>query len=423
MKMSCTTLSEKSSKQQQRMRKVVITGMGIVSPLGDTAEEVLNSLQTGKSGVRYWAPYQKLGLRSQVGAFTRIQCKEHIDKRILRFMGDAAAYAYIAMQQAIDDSALRPDQVSSPRTGLIIGSGGTSAKNVVVTADTMRGKGLRRLSPFMVPRTMSSTVSAGLTAPFHIKGVCYSVSSACATGAHCIGTAMEQIQLGKQDIVFAGGSDEEHWTQTSMFDAMGALSTQFNTTPEQASRPYDVDRDGFVVANGAGIIVLEELEHARQREAKIYGELIGYGATADGCEMVSPSGEGASRCMELALTATTRPVDYINAHGTSTPIGDLIELQAIRHVFGNRIPPVSSTKSLSGHSLGAAGVHEAIYSLLMLNHNFIAASANIKRLEADAENMNIVRETRTAELNTVMSNSYGFGGTNACLIFQKYQEG
>ncbi|MCI5132863.1 MAG: beta-ketoacyl-ACP synthase I, partial [Candidatus Electrothrix sp. EH2] len=250
-----------------------------------------------------------------------------------------------------------------------------------------------------------------------------SLSSACATGAHCIGAAMEQIQLGKQDIVFAGGSDEEHWTQTAMFDAMGALSTQFNATPEQASRPYDVDRDGFVVANGAGVLVVEEREHARQRGAKIYGELIGYGATADGFEMVSPSGEGAARCMELALAATSGPVDYINAHGTSTPIGDLIELQAVRHVFGNRTPPVSSTKSLSGHSLGAAGVHEAIYSLLMLNHNFIAASANIEKLEADAENMNIVRETRKAELNTVMSNSYGFGGTNACLIFQKYQEG
>ncbi|MCW5203583.1 beta-ketoacyl-ACP synthase I [Desulfobulbus sp. US2] len=405
------------------MRRVVITGMGIVSSLGDTVEDVLTSLQTGKSGIRYWAPYKKLGLRSQIGAFTQINCKEYIDKKILRFMGNAAAFAYIAMQQAINDSGLSPNQVSSPRTGLIIGSGGTSAENVVATADTMRSRGLRRLSPFMVPRTMSSTVSAGLTAPFKIRGTCYSISSACATGAHCIGAAMEQIQLGKQDIVFAGGSDEEHWTQTSMFDAMGALSTKFNSIPEQASRPYDVDRDGFVVANGAGLIVVEELEHARQRGAKIYGELIGYGATADGHEMVSPSGEGASRCIEIALASLAlHSIDYINAHGTSTPIGDMIELQAIRHVFGNSIPRISSTKSLSGHSLGAAGVHEAIYCLLMLNNNFIAASANIHTIEAGAEGMNIVRETQQAELKTVMSNSYGFGGTNACLIFQKYRD-
>ncbi|WP_339132774.1 MAG: beta-ketoacyl-ACP synthase I [Candidatus Electrothrix sp. GW3-4] len=404
------------------MRRVVITGMGIVSSLGDTVEDVLTSLQKGTSGIRYWRPYKELGLRSQVGAFTRINCNEHIDKKILRFMGNAAAFAYIAMQQAINDSGLLPKQVSSPRTGLIIGSGGTSAENVVATADTMRNRGLRRLSPFMVPRTMSSTVSAGLTAPFKIKGTCYSISSACATGAHCIGAAMEQIQLGKQDIVFAGGSDEEHWTQTSMFDAMGALSTNFNNTPEQASRPYDIDRDGFVVANGAGLLVLEELEHARQRGARIYGELIGYGATADGHEMVSPSGEGASRCIELALATVSAPIDYINAHGTSTPIGDMTELQAIRHVFGNSIPPISSTKSLSGHSLGAAGVHEAIYCLLMLNNNFIAASANIHNLEPAAEDMNIARLTREIELHTVMSNSYGFGGTNACLIFQKYQD-
>ena len=403
------------------MRRVVITGMGIVSPLGDTIEDVLTSLQTGKSGIRYWEPYKKLGLRSQVGAFTQINCKEYIDKKILRFMGNAAAYAYIAMQQAIQDSKLSPEHVSSPRTGLIVGSGGTSAENVVATADIMRNRGLRRLSPFMVPRTMSSTVSAGLAGPFQIKGTCYSISSACATGAHCIGAAMEQIQLGKQDIVFAGGSDEEHWTQTSMFDAMGALSTNFNTTPEQASRPYDVNRDGFVVANGAGLIVLEELEHACQRGAQIYGELIGYGATADGHEMVSPSGEGASRCIKLALASVSNPIDYINAHGTSTPIGDMIELQAIRHVFGNNIPPISSTKSLSGHSLGAAGVHEAIYSLLMLKNDFIAASAHIHTLEPKAKNMNIVTETIPKKLNRVMSNSYGFGGTNACLIFQKYK--
>lgn len=395
--------------------------MGIVSPLGDSTEEVLRSLQQGISGIRYQNAYEKLGLRSRIGGFTRINIKKHLDKKILRFMGNAAAYACIAMQQAIQDAGLKEDEVSSPGTGLIIGSGGTSAENVVATADTMRAKGLRRLSPFMVPRTMSSTVSAGLTAPFKIKGTCYSISSACATGAHCIGAAMEQIQLGKQDIVFAGGSDEEHWTQTSMFDAMGALSTRFNDTPERASRPYDTHRDGFVVANGAGLLVVEELEHALARKARIYGELIGYGATADGYEMVAPSGEGAARCITMARKMANTSIDYINAHGTSTPIGDLVELEAIRNVFGNERPLISSTKSLSGHSLGAAGVHEAIYSLLMLNHDFVAASANIDTLDPAAADMNIVTEPLQQKLTAVMSNSYGFGGTNACLIFQKYQ--
>jgi 3-oxoacyl-[acyl-carrier-protein] synthase-1 len=393
--------------------------MGIVSPLGDTKEDVLVSLKKGISGIRYQKTYEELNLRSRIGGFTRIDIKKHVDKKILRFMGNAAAYAYIAMKQAIEDGGLQEDEVSSPRTGLIIGSGGTSAENVVATADIMRNKGLRRLSPFMVPRTMSSTVSAGLTAPFKIKGTCYAISSACATGAHCIGAAMEQIQLGKQDIVFAGGSDEEHWTQTSMFDAMGALSTKFNDTPQHASRPYDVDRDGFVVANGAGLVVVEELEHARSRGATIYGELIGYGATADGYEMVAPSGEGATRCIKMALDMAGSTIDYINVHGTSTPIGDLVELRAIRDVFTNKIPAISSTKSLSGHSLGAAGVHEAIYSLLMLNNNFICASANIDNLDPKAVDMNIVTETRQENLQTVMSNSYGFGGTNACLIFRK----
>ena len=401
------------------MRRVVITGMGIVSPLGDTIEDVLVSLKKGRSGIRYQKAYEELNLRSRIGSFTRIDIKEHIDKKILRFMGNAAAYAYIALKQAIEDAGLQEEEVSTPRTGLIIGSGGTSAENVVTTADIMRNKGLRRLSPFMVPRTMSSTVSAGLTAPFRIKGTCYSISSACATGSHCIGSAMEQIQLGKQDIVFAGGSDEEHWTQTSMFDAMGALSTKFNDTPQRASRPYDVDRDGFVVANGSGIVVVEEMEHARSRGATIYGELIGYGATADGYEMVAPSGEGATRCMKMALNMAGSNIDYINVHGTSTPIGDLVELQAIRDVFKRDIPPISSTKSLSGHSLGAAGVHEAIYSLLMLQDNFICASANIDNLDPKAADMNIVTETRQENLQTVMSNSYGFGGTNACLIFRK----
>jgi 3-oxoacyl-[acyl-carrier-protein] synthase-1 len=392
--------------------------MGLVSPLGDNKEDVLKSLKEGISGIRYQPAYEQLGLRSRVGGFTRINIKERIDKKILRFMGNAAAYAYIAMQQAISDAQLNEEEVSSPRTGLIIGSGGTSAENVVAAADIMRDRGLRRLSPFMVPRTMSSTVSAGLTAPFKIKGTCYSISSACATGAHCIGAAMEQIQLDKQDIVFAGGSDEEHWTQTAMFDAMGALSTKFNDQPERASRPYDADRDGFVVANGAGLVVVEELEHALRRGATIYGELIGYGATADGLEMVTPSGEGASRCIRMALNMAEESVDYINAHGTSTPIGDLVELQAIREVFGSSIPPISSTKSLSGHSLGAAGVHEAIYSLLMLEHDFIAASANIDDMDPAAADMNIVTETRRQNLQTVMTNSYGFGGTNACLIFR-----
>ena len=401
------------------MRRVVITGMGLISPLGNSLQETLHSLQEGISGIRFQPEYQRLGLRSQVGAFVDINPKEHIDKKIHRFMGNAAAYAYLAMTQAIEDAGLTEDQISHPRTGLIIGSGGTSAENVVLTADTMRNKGLKRLSPFMVPRTMSSTVSACLTAPFHIQGTCYAISSACATGSHCIGAAMEQIQLGKQDIVFAGGSDEEHWTQTSMFDAMGALSTKYNDRPAAASRPYDIDRDGFVVANGAGIVVVEELEHARKRGAHIHGELIGYGATADGYEMVAPSGKGAERCIKLALRDVNLPIDYINAHGTSTPIGDLVELQAVRSVFGNDVPPISSTKSLSGHSLGAAGVHEAIYSLLMLNHHFIAGTANIENLDPAAEDMNIVQTTRDAALNAVMSSSYGFGGTNGCLVFKK----
>ena len=401
------------------MRRVVITGMGIVSPLGDTIAAVLASLQESRSGIRSHPPYKEIGLRSQVGGFTRVDLKEQIDKKNLRFMGNAAAYASIAMQQAISDSGLAENEVSHPHTGLIIGSGGTSAENVVAAADTMREKGLKRLSPFMVPRTMSSTVSACLTSAFRIKGLCYSISSACATGSHCIGAAMEQIQMGKQDVVFAGGADEEHWSQTAMFDAMGALSTKFNETPERASRPYDRDRDGFVVANGAGLVVVEEYERARRRGANIYAEVVGYGATADGSEMVQPSGEGAVRCIRLALDTAGEGIDYINAHGTSTPIGDIVELRAIREVFGMDTPPISSTKSLSGHSLGAAGVHEAIYSLLMLNHGFICGSANIENMDPEAEGHNVVIANRDARLTAVMSNSYGFGGTNACLIFRK----
>jgi 3-oxoacyl-[acyl-carrier-protein] synthase-1 len=401
------------------MRRVVITGMGLVSPLGDSKAEVLASLRQARSGIRFHEPYRELGLRSHLGGFTRVNLKEHIEKKNLRFMGNAAAYAAIAMQQAIDDAGLAPDEISHPRTGLIIGSGGTSAENVVATADVMREKGLKRLSPFMVPRTMSSTVSACLTSAFRIQGLCYSISSACATGSHCIGAAMEQIQMGKQDLMFAGGSDEEHWTQSAMFDAMGALSTRFNHTPTAASRPYDRNRDGFVVANGAGVVVLEEWERARRRGAKVYGEVIGYGATADGHEMVTPSGEGAARCIRMALDGVRMPVDYINAHGTSTPIGDMVELQAIKEVFGEHNPPISSTKSLSGHSLGAAGVHEAIYTLLMLQHDFIAGSANIEEMDPEAKGMHIVRETRDAKLRVAISNSYGFGGTNACLVLAR----
>jgi 3-oxoacyl-[acyl-carrier-protein] synthase-1 len=405
------------------MRRVVITGMGLVSPIGDSLEEVLQSLRTGRSGITYQPAYAELNLRSRLGGFTSVDIGSHIDKKTLRFMGDAAAYAYIAMRQAVGDAGLSEDQVSNPRSGLIMGSGGTSAANVVESTDLIRKKGVRRLSPFLVPRTMSSTVSAGLTTPFKIKGLCYSISSACATGSHCIGAGMEQIQLDKQDIIFAGGSDEEHWIQTSMFDAMGALSSNFNETPHKASRPYDIDRDGFVVANGAGVVVLEELEHARRRGARIYCEVIGYGATSDGYQVVAPSGEGAVRCMRNALAMVREPVDYINAHGTSTPLGDIVELEAVREVFGDRVPPISSTKSLTGHSLGAAGVHEAIFSLLMLNHGFIAASANIETIDPKAADIPIVTALQEKELHTVMSNSYGFGGTNACLIFRKFNEG
>jgi len=401
------------------MRRVVITGLGLVSPLGNSIDETLVSLKEGKSGISFQNTYKKLGLRSQIGGFTSVNINKHIDKKTLRFMGNAAAYAYIAMKQAISDAGLQEHHISHPRTGLIIGSGGTSAENVVDTADIIRSKGIRRLSPFMVPRTMSSTVSACLNGPFKIKGVCYSLSSACSTGAHCIGAGMEQILLGKQDIVFTGGSDEEHWTQTCMFDAMGALSSRFNNEPERASRPYDIDRDGFVVANGAGIVILEELQHALDRNADIYAEIVGYGATADGYEMVVPSGEGAVRCINLALETVNDNIDYINTHGTSTPLGDLIELRAIQNVFGKDIPYISSTKSLSGHSLGAAGVHEAIYSLLMLKHGFIAASANIDKMDPEASDMPIVRKMQPCALNIVMSNSYGFGGTNACLVFKK----
>lgn len=402
------------------MRRVVVTGMGIVSCLGTDKETVLESLQQGRSGIKFQEDYKERGFRSHVAGSIDIDFSEKIDRKLLRFMGDAAAYTYIAMQEAITDSNLAEDQVSNVRTGLIVGSGGASAENIVDTADITREKGVKRVGPYRVTRTMGSTVSACLATPFKIKGVNYSITSACATSAHCIGNAMEQIQLGKQDVVFAGGGEELHWVQTAMFDAMGALSSKYNETPEKASRAYDANRDGFVIAGGAGVLVIEELEHAKARGAKIYAELVGYGATSDGYDMVAPSGEGAARCMELAMSTVDGDIDYINAHGTSTPAGDMQELKAMKQTFGDKMPTVTSTKSLSGHSLGAAGVQEAIYSLIMQENNFIAASANIEELDPEAEGMPIATEKQeNVELKRVMSNSFGFGGTNATLVFEK----
>lgn len=404
------------------MRRVVVTGMGIVSSIGNDVAEVLNSLKNGKSGIRFQQEYQDLGMRSQVAGNIQLNLAEHIDRKILRFMGDAAAFAYIALKQAVADSGLTDDQVSNIRTGIVMGSGGASSSNQVEAADTLRSKGVKRVGPYRVTQTMASTTSACLATPFKIKGVNYSISSACATSAHCIGHAMELIQLGKQDIVLAGGGEEEHWTLSSLFDAMGALSSSYNDTPEKASRAYDAHRDGFVIAGGGGALIIEELEHAKARGAKIYAELVGYGATSDGYDMVAPSGEGAVRCMQMALSTVNGDIDYINAHGTSTPAGDLPELRAMKAAFENRnLPKISSTKSLTGHSLGAAGVQEAIYSLLMLQNNFVTASANIEELDAEAEGLPIVRETiNDITLDRVMSNSFGFGGTNASLVFQRY---
>jgi 3-oxoacyl-[acyl-carrier-protein] synthase-1 len=401
------------------MRRVVITGYGIVSCLGNTKQAVLESLRKGRSGIRFKEEYKKMGLRSHVAGSVDINLRELINRRVLRFMGDASAFAYIAMQQAIEDSMLTEQDISNPRTGLVVGSGGASLQNTVMGADLLRNKGIKAVNPFMVPRGMSSTTSACLATPFKIKGINYSISSACATSAHCIGHAMEQIQLDKQDIVFAGGGEEEHWTTTLMFDAMGALSTRYNETPEKASRPYDADRDGFVIAGGGGIMVLEELEHAVNRKANIIAEIIGYGANSDGHHMVVPSGEGAERCMRQALSSVSEPVDYINTHGTSTPVGDIAELKAIKQVFGEKCPPISATKSLTGHSLGAAGVHESIYCLIMLENDFIAGSANIEILDKEAEGMPIIRTAKDASIKTVMSNSFGFGGTNGCLVFKR----
>src|SRR5690554_1801321 len=405
------------------MRRVVVTGMGIVSCLGNDQTTVLDALRTGRSGIKFQETYKEMGFRSHVAGSIDINLAEVVDRKILRFMGDAAAFTYVSMQQAIADSGLDESLVSNERTGIIMGSGGASSKNLVEASDLLREKGLKRVGPYRVTQTMGRTTSACLATPFKIKGVNYSLSSACATSAHCIGNAMEQIQLGKQDIVFAGGGEEEHWSLTCLFDAMGALSTKYNETPEKASRAYDANRDGFVIAGGGGCLVIEELEHAKARGAKIYAELVGYGATSDGYDMVAPSGEGAERCMRQAMATVSGGIDYINSHGISTPVGDLAELKAVRSTFGDKVPAISSTKSLTGHSLGATGVQEAIYSLLMMENNFICASANIDELDAEAASVPIVRERQdNVTLNRVLSNSFGFGGTNASLVFQRYTE-
>ena len=402
------------------MKRVVITGLGIVSSIGNNKQEVSDSLREGKSGIEFSPIYAEMGFRSHVHGAINIDIESLIDRKLRRFMGDAAAYNYIAMQQAIDDSGLSEELVSQPRTGLVVGSGGASHANTVAAADILRSRGVRRVGPYMVPKTMGSTTSANLATAFKIKGVNYSMSSACSTSAHCIGNGYEQIQMGKQDIVFAGGGEELGWEGSVMFDAMGALSTKYNETPEKASRAYDANRDGFVISGGGGVVVLEELEHALARGAKIYAEVVGYGATSDGFDMVQPSGEGAVRCMKLAMSTVDGKIDYINAHGTSTPAGDVKELGAIREVFADDMPKISSTKSLTGHALGAAGVNEAIYSLMMMEQSFIAASANIDQLDEAAEGMPITRQFEETALTRVMSNSFGFGGTNATLVMQKY---
>lgn len=403
------------------MKRAVITGMGIVSSIGNDVKEVLASLKSGKSGINFSEQFAENKLRSNVWGDLKMNPAEHIDRKKMRFMGDAAAFAYLSMEQAIEDSGLSDDQVSNDRTGLVAGSGGASSYNQVAAVDIIRNKGVKRVGPYMVPRTMSSTVSACLATPFKIRGVNYTMSSACATSAHCIGHAVELIQLGKQDVVFAGGGEELDWSLTMMFDAMGALSTKYNDDPSKASRTYDADRDGFVISGGGGMLVIEELEHALARGAKIYGEVVGYGATSDGYDMVAPSGEGAVRCMKMAMQDLDAPIDYINTHGTSTPVGDVKELGAIQELFGENSPAISATKAMTGHALGAAGVHEAIYSTLMLNNNFVAPSINIDNLDLAAEGLDIVTETRETELTTVMSNSFGFGGTNATLVIKKYE--
>ncbi|ANJ67985.1 beta-ketoacyl-[acyl-carrier-protein] synthase I [Halothiobacillus diazotrophicus] len=403
------------------MRRVVITGMGIVSSIGNNANEVLTALKTGRSGIETNPEQVERGFRSHIAGTLKIKPEEHIDRKLYRFMGDAAAFTYIAMREAIEQAGLTAEQVSQPRAGLIVGSGGSSCANIVETADIVREKGVKRVGPYMVTRTMGSTTSACLATPFGIKGINFSISSACATSAHCIGSGVEQIQFGKQDIVFAGGGEELHWSQTAMFDAMGALSSKYNDTPETASRPFDATRDGFVITGGGGVVVLEELEHALARGANILAEVVGYGATSDGYDMVQPSGEGALRCMQQALATVKGPVDYVNTHGTSTPAGDMRELESLAKIFPENMPYITSTKSLSGHALGAAGVHEAIYSILMLQNDFIAASANIAELDPKAEGVNILTKTlENHRFNTVLSNSFGFGGTNASLVLQRF---
>ncbi len=404
------------------MRRAVITGIGIVSSIGDNKEEVLESLKQGKSGISHADEYEEKGFRSHVYGKPKLDIEGALDRKLRRFMGDGAAYNYIAMEQAIADSGLTENEISHERTGLIMGSGGPSTRNLIQAADAARERGPKKVGPFMVPRTMSSTNSATLATPFKIHGVNYSISSACSTSAHCIGNAAELVQWGKQDIVFAGGGEELDWCMSVMFDAMPALSSKYNDTPEKASRAFDANRDGFVIAGGGGVVVVEEYEHAKARGAKIYGEVAGYGATSDGYDMVQPSGEGAVRCMKMAMSTVDQPVDYINTHGTSTPVGDVQELKAIREAFDdrNRIPHFNSTKSMTGHSLGAAGVQESIYSLLMMDNNFICESINIEELEPEADDMPVVRERMDdAEINCVLSNSFGFGGTNASLIFTR----
>jgi 3-oxoacyl-[acyl-carrier-protein] synthase-1 len=403
------------------MRRVVVTGLGIVSSIGTGREAVLDSLRAGRSGIRFCEEYRSMGFRSHVHGPIELPLEELIDRKLKRFMSDGAGYNFVALREAIAEAGLNEADVSNVRTGLIVGSGGASTENVLLCGDTARQKGPRKVGPYMVPRCMNSAIAANLATAMKIKGTSYTISSACATSAHAIGHGMELIQLGKQDIVFAGGAEEVHWASTVMFDGMGALSSSFNETPEKASRPYDASRDGFVISGGAGILVLEALEHARARGARILAEVTGYGATSDGADMVQPSGEGAVRCMRLALQDARRPIDYLNTHGTSTPVGDTKELEAVREVFGDKSPPISSTKSLTGHALGAAGVNESIYSLLMMQHDFICASANIDQLDPAADGIDIVRERRDGvRLDAVMSNSFGFGGANATLVFERY---
>ena len=402
------------------MRRVVVTGLGIVSCLGNNQEEVYQSLLNSKSGITFSEEYKKYNLKSNIHGKPNIKLEDYIDRKIIRFMGGGSAYNYIAMSEAVKDSGLEEKNISNNLTGMIMGSGGPSIENVILAADKTRGKNPKKMGPFIVPRTMASTASATLAVPFKIKGVNYTISSACATSGHCIGNAMELIQLGKQNIIFSGGSDEVHFALTAMFDAMTALSSKYNDTPEKASRPYDKTRDGFVISGGGGVVVLEEYEHAKARGSKIYAELTGYGATSDGYDMVAPSGEGAVRCMNMALSTSKNKIDYINTHGTSTPIGDITELKAVGEVFKDNVPKISSTKSLSGHSLGATSVHEAIYSLIMMKNNFISASININDMDEEAKKYPIVTKVeKDVNLNSIMSNSFGFGGTNATLVFEK----